>query len=418
MKPRLMIPVLAILFLIAAAFVCSDMLHQADTPDPSESGSDDPLPDDPDPGPDPDPEQNPADLGYDVPNGFAVDYRTFTISNPDVASWTVMDLLAPFCEKVGTELVEYRGSVIKGDSVVLGPGLFRISAAGEVFEFGFGGLLERSVSWTYDTGSGKKDVSVSFAIDAGRLLEQRRIAQTFNGDGHSRMFSELPSLAVGSEEIDSISISLRSEFERIGGDPGDSQSYADFIASFVQMPVTYPGRVAGMGEDYSIYGQDEYWAMPLQTLCLMQGDCEDKAVLLSSIYLASGFQSAVGGISGHVFSGVHLESFEETSKDRLKELDRYRYYRIAASVPVEGSCDEGISDTVFYAVETIHGQIPVGYLTSGSDYFGKKTLWGIAGLYPCHRPRIDRPPERSRGSMAHRKSRPFRSPAHRRHPGS
>ena len=416
MKMRSMLSLSAVILLILAAFVCSDMFQRIDPSEPSESDPDGPRTEDPEPGPDP--EQEPADLGYDVPNGFAVDYGTFTISNRDVASWTVVDLLAPFCEKVGTDLVEYRGFIVEGDSVTLGPGLFRISSAGEVFEFGFGGLLERSVSWTYDTGSGKEDVSVSFAIDVGRLLEQREIAQTFNGDGHSRLFSELPSLAVRSEEIDTISRSLRSEFERIGGDPGNAQSYADFIASFVQLPVTYPARVAGMGEDYSIYGQDEYWAMPLQTLCLMQGDCEDKAVLLSSIYLASGFQSAVGGISGHVFAGVHLESFEETSKDRLKELDRYRHYRIAASVPVEGSCDEGISDTVFYAVETIHGQIPVGYLTSGSDYFGKKTLWGIAGLYPCSRRRTDRPPERSRGSTVRRMSRPCRSSAYRRHPGS
>lgn len=325
----------------------------------------------------------PADLGFAVPDGFRVDYSALTVSYDSPVEWHVLDLLAPYCVKDGASVVRYTGYDDAGPSISLQPGLYRISAAGQTFDFGFGGGIERTASWSYDAGGSVVDVSVSFSIDVAELLAERSIADEYNKDGHWRLFSELPGLSDVTGTVSEIADSLRSEFVRIGGDPSDGQAYVDFISSFAGVAVSYPARVSGQGEDYSIYGQAEYWAMPLQTLCLMQGDCEDTAVLLCALFEASGFRAAVGGISGHVFAGVALDAFEEVRQERLKELDPYRTYALAASVPVEGSCPEELASTVFYAAETIHGQVPVGYLTSGSDKFGKQTVWGVSGLYPA-----------------------------------
>lgn len=357
----------------AEAAVSDGTLSMSTYTAPSSGGTGDDRPAEPD--------GDPADLGYEVPEGFYVDYAGCTVSYREPVDWHVTDLLSPSYVKEGVSYVAYGGYDESGGSIVLSPGLYRISTAGSTFDLGIGGSIDRTVSWPYDFDGTSFEASVSFSIDVAELLSEKERADAFNSDGHQPLFSELPGLVEVTGTVESIAASLRSEFVRIGGDVSDRQAYADFISSFAGVAVSYPARV-GTGEDLSIYGQAEYWAMPLQTLNLMQGDCEDTAVLLCALYAASGFEAAVGGISGHVFAGVALDGFEESSQARLKELDPYRTYRLACSVPVEGSCTGDLAGTVFYAAETIHGQVPVGYLTSGSSLFGKQTVWGIAGLYP------------------------------------
>lgn len=370
--------------------------------------STDPAEDDPVPPADTGDDRSPADLGYVLPDGFSMDYYALTLSYTEDTEWHVTDLLAPYYDGPSV----YTGRYETGSSIALQPGLYRIEAAGSEFDIGIGGSMERTASWPYDLDGTVSTVSVSFSIDIGSLVSQRERAQAFNTDGHQRLFSELPGLVETDGTTASIASSLRSEFLRIGGDPSDRQAYADFISSFAGVAVEYPLRVSGEGEDFSIYGQDEYWAMPLQTLSLMQGDCEDKSVLLCALFAASGFDAAVGGRSGHVFAGVALDSFEDVPQERLKELDPYRTYLPASSVPVAGSCEGGVASIVFYAAETTHGQVPVGYLTSGDSRFGTATLWGTAGFYPYVGDRC-RPWGRNRGSMARRRSSPCRGRSHR-----
>lgn len=327
----------------------------------------------------PDPSEPEPVPGY--PDGVHVDVQTCTVSFDSSVDWKVYDLLSSYYVKDGYNWSLYEGYGGTGQSIELGPGMYRITAADSEFEAVFPGTLHRTSEWIYDMGGAKHQISVSYDIDIERLAQQRDGSRDFNTP-HTYLFSELPSLVSITDEIRSLESSMRSEFVRIGGDPDDEQGYADFLASFVQCAITYPYRMSGHGEDYSIYGQDEYWSMPLETLNLQYGDCEDTSILLCAIYAAAGYDPAVGGSSGHVYCGVALSSFIETSEERLKELDPYRPFKLFAYTPVEGSCSEEYADIVYYAVETIYDQLPVGYLGSGTRPPGSSTFWGTAGFYP------------------------------------
>lgn len=345
------------------------------------------------PTPIPDPEG-----GY--PEGVSVDKGSCTISYSEETSWNVYDLFETYYVKPeGTYTWSlYEGSDHTGSSITLGPGYYRVTVDGSEFDVGFAGYIERTASWDYDIDGTAYPVSVTYSIDVGELVQKKEVSREYNRDcadtstPTKHQFSDLPGLIDVNATVASLEGSMRSEFERIGGDAADRQAYADFLASFPQVAVPYPpsiypsGMAGRAGEDYGTYGMDEYWACPLETLCIQYGDCEDTAVLLCSLYAAAGYETAAGGISGHVFAGVALDvdGFVETSKSRMNQLDRIHgnVMKLAKAVPVEGSCDPPLSETTFFAVETIYTQLPVGYLTSGSKEFGKSTYWGTSGFYP------------------------------------
>ncbi len=360
-------------------------------------GHDDDRTSDPDADPEPTPVPEPDD-GY--PEGITVDQSAYTVTYTGTTSWHVYDLFEKYYVKPEGKYTWtlYEGFDLTGSSITLGPGYYRISVDGLEFDVGFTGFIERTSSWDYDIAGTKHPVSVTYRIDVAELIGKKEASKAYNQDCADdktltkHLFSDLPGLMDVGPTVISVEKSLRSEFARIGGDVSDRQAYADFMASFPQVAITYPpsiylpGEDGKEGEDYGIYGMDEYWACPLETLCIQYGDCEDTALLLCSLYAAAGYDTAVGGISGHVFAGVALDvdSFIETSKDRLEQLDRIHgsIMKPAVSLPVEGSCASPLSETMFYAVETIYSQLPVGYLTTGSKEFGKNTYWGMSGFYP------------------------------------
>lgn len=317
--------------------------------------------------------------GTIYPEGVHVDSDACIVSFDSPTDWTVRDLFSSYYVKEGYVWVPYQESSGTGKAISLGPGMYRIVAGDLVFDVVFSGKLDRVSEWEYDMDGIVKDVSVTYVLDIDDLARQREKGMEFNVP-HTYLFSELPGLVSITDDIVSLESSLRSEFIRIDGDADDEQGYADFLASFVQCAITYPYRVDKQGEDYSLYGQDEYWASPLETLNLQYGDCEDKSVLLCALYAAAGYDAAVGGSYGHVYCGVALSDFTEVSQKRLKELDPYRSFKLYAHVPVEGP--EMYADTVYYAVETIYNQLPVGYLGSGTRDPGASTPWGPVGFYP------------------------------------
>lgn len=383
MKPLPIVAVALVAVLLIAAFAVGIGHGGTDTDRDAE----------PTPTPVPEPEG-----GY--PEGISVDRETRTVSYSGEAVWHVHDLFEKnyVYDDSRSRWVEYVGYDITGPSIGLDPGYYRVTVDGLEFDIGFAGFMERTSGWDYDIDGRKFPVSISYTIDVGELIGVREESLAFNyelkpdGTDYVRhQFGELPGLVDVDDTVKSVEGSLRSEFERIGGSVSDRQGYADFLASFVQVAIPYPpsiyldGKDRSEGWDFAPYGKDEYWARSLETLCIQMGDCEDTAILLCALYAAAGYQAAVGGHYGHVFAGVALEDFVETSKERLEYLDPVNgsIYGVAESVPVEGSCDPPLSETVFYAVETIkYDQIPVGYLKGGSNQLGTMTPWGMSGFYP------------------------------------
>lgn len=80
---------------------------------------------------------------------------------------------------------------------------------------------------------------------------------------------------------------------------------AEAASSFVKCTIGY-------SSDPDLYGRDEFYALPLETLYLRRGDCEDTSVLLCSVMLAMGLDACVLDFAGHMAVGVSVEGAEGT----------------------------------------------------------------------------------------------------------
>ena len=78
----------------------------------------------------------------------------------------------------------------------------------------------------------------------------------------------------------------------------------DAALNFVQTSIRYT-------YDDIMYGTDDFWAAPLETLYLHRGDCEDTSILLCSIYLAMGYDSVLLDFPGHAAVGVYWKDPDE-----------------------------------------------------------------------------------------------------------
>lgn len=333
------------------------------------------VPDDPD-----DPVLPEYPFDNQIPEGFSFDQRKNILSATGVVSWHVFDMYHTFMEDRYTE---YHGEDFVSDSVELAPGGYVITVGDEEFEVRVAGDVERTFSWKYRVGNVAESVSVTVSIPMEEFMEACDPNRVWNRETlavHTYMpFEQLPRLVVVDDVIRSLESSLEKEFLRIGGDPGDRQGFADFMACFVQLGIKYPPTVYSGQFDYYVWGSDEYWCVPLETLYHGIGDCEDTSALLCALYLVAGYDAAMGGHSGHVFAGVVIDDFQE------RVLVDYSYYKLSYAYGIIGFDIGGkpvYGDSLYRSVETIRGQLPVGYLATGNDSLDKKTFWGYAGFYP------------------------------------
>ena len=339
------------------------------------------LPDDDGPGR----ELEPSGIQVDgLPEGFTVDPVTNTVVSPHVTTWLILDdyHMAYDTDRFGGFTTPYEGEVETSNSVSFGVGSYTVTVDGNTFKVTVYGDLERTVSWIYSMEGRQVEASVTYTMSMRDVMESidrsREWNARMNGSG-SAQFIHLPEIVVCDDLTDALESQLRQEYLRIGGDSGDGQAYLDFIASFVQLNIRYPGTVSvggeRMGWDYGIYGAGEYWAVPQETLYHMYGDCEDTSALLCALYMEAGYDVAMGGKSGHVFAGVALDDYRQHSDEFIDSLGTPNYMKVTHHAAVG---DDGGRE--YYAVETIYDQIPVGYVYWVD--FGTNTFWGETGFYP------------------------------------
>ena len=84
----------------------------------------------------------------------------------------------------------------------------------------------------------------------------------------------------------------------------DDVTRAQAVLNFVQCAIWYE-------RDSDLFGAEDFWASPAETLYLHRGDCEDTSILLCSIYLAMGYRCAMLDFPGHVAVGVYLGDSED-----------------------------------------------------------------------------------------------------------
>lgn len=178
---------------------------------------------------------------------------------------------------------------------------FGVASAGSSAEGGFTlyGTVEDTFEWRY--GGTLHSISVSYEYSEFESASDNIVFQT-RGSPEAR----IDRLTAPSDTVSQLESSLRSEYLRVNGvdAPVDGQDYADFILAFVQVCFDYE-------LDTDLYGYEEYWAFPIETLYLRCGDCEDTAILCAAQYDAAGFDAGVFLVPGHAFTAISLESYEE-----------------------------------------------------------------------------------------------------------
>jgi len=136
--------------------------------------------------------------------------------------------------------------------------------------------------------------------------------------------------------INEMASSLKRVYRDAFGADASDQGYAELVLSFVRSTIAYQ-------LDFFIHGVPDRISLPIETLLIGAGDCEDVAVLYATLMYASGFDVGVIVFKNHAMAAVHLDSYEAEESQH----------------PVMIIADESAK---YYACEATHGSdAPVGY---------------------------------------------------------
>lgn len=319
-------------------------------------------------GDDPTPEPEPVPV---YPDGISFDPETGVLSSEDSVQWLVTDELFPYIERSAT--------LYEGKTVELDTGYYSVKVGSDEFTVIVPGKTSKTLKWDFHMDGEVYESQVTYEVDIGELAEITSENREWNRVSHK--FTDLPQIVYVNDTVRSIESQLSTRYAEIGS-LDDRQGYADFIVSFAQKCIQYPQRGGpNNAPDYNYWGLDEYWGNTLETLYYAVGDCEDSSAVACALFMAAGYKAAMVGVPGHVTAGVHLDSFTERDLDEVK---KYNSITSSLTVAMGTSVADPSDETVYYGVDTIKGQVPVGYMLKGSvESFGKPTLlWGTSGFYP------------------------------------
>lgn len=96
---------------------------------------------------------------------------------------------------------------------------------------------------------------------------------------------------------------------------------ADYIVAFAQGSIPYTNDPENNGLDYPKY--------PIETLLEYGGDCEDKAILATSLLQKFGFEAVLVHVPGHMMAAVNLNN----GNGSYYEHNGKKYYCIEATQP-------------------------------------------------------------------------------------
>lgn len=247
----------------------------------------------------------------------------------------------------------------------LNPGLYKVDLRvnGKTYTgtFALEGEVVRDYSWTYfqivDNLGGtafkpsyKHDFQIEFSFLYGECIS----SLVYDGLRGRILFSDAERIMnVFVSDSNAITIRLESMLRGAFDDKSvpynfkgsDGFHYASYLLAFVQQVFEYE-------HDPVLYGTEEYWAFPAETIMRGQGDCEDTSFLCAALFKAAGFDTVIGLVPGHAMAGINLPG--ETIEDRTNS-----YIEVT---PINYLIYEDIDGKRFYACETTYPtQFPIGY---------------------------------------------------------
>jgi len=148
-----------------------------------------------------------------------------------------------------------------------------------------------------------------------------------------------------------LSDSLRSAY---GSGAVLDQDYAAFILGFVQIVFVYYS-------DNDLYGQEEYFAYPLEVITHRGGDCEDTAIFAAALFKAAGFDAGVIMIPGHAVAAVGLDDYDPG-------YYQTKYFEVLSQM---------VDGITYYACETTADWFLQVGLVDSEGYEGKPYSWHL-----------------------------------------
>lgn len=168
------------------------------------------------------------------------------------------------------------------------------------------GKLDRNYTWTYKGND--YNLSTTFEYNEFKKYKDDSYVQRNASISEYSIFNDY---MVVNDTVTDISSKLAGEYKRIKGANADltGQDYAEFILAYVQICFGYPPNDGLTSGDKMMYGVDDYFAYPMETIYYGVGDCEDTSILAAVLYKASGYKSAIGLLPGHAVVGVSIENY-------------------------------------------------------------------------------------------------------------
>jgi hypothetical protein len=293
-------------------------------------------------------------------------------------TWTVYDDLHTAYEGLGPTAGVYKG-VDHGSSpsMTIGSdtGLYHIvmSSVGddgvrtEYHDYCIiDGSFEKPFAWSYTKWSyGGSDAGVpkDFSVTVSFTLSDILRASYYGAaDRDVRLWGDYSGIT-GTIDPDGVAADIEGQLRTLytgayGADASlTGQGYADFILAFVLEAIDYPPTPIGGGTDTYIYGSEEYWALPIQTVYHGKGDCEDTSALCASLYACAGYSTGIGIKPGHAYAIVALDEYTEVT-DYSDVIHNGRSYTEFIQY--------GSNNLIYYTCDTYHDNfvLPVGFLSN------------------------------------------------------
>lgn len=250
------------------------------------------------------------------------------------------------------------------------------------------GEIVRNYSWGFDPTFSSNDpigFELEFKFQYGDCLSAAEY-NGLRGIKNVQMINELvETFASENDVIDQLENQLSSLYtDKTSLAPStDEYKYASYLLAFVQEEFDYPSAMSDgekWGPDDLIYGKEEYWAFPTETIMQGAGDCEDTSFLCATLFRAAGYDAAVAILPGHAMAGISLPTSNPYWSTPTNK------YQLFQTVTIGGV------STKYYGCETTtSSQYHIGY--TSVEYDDKPlTEWveieieglptGMNGFYP------------------------------------
>ncbi len=252
--------------------------------------------------------------GTGVSSGFKL---TLADGNADSCSWTMKGLSIGHSSLTRTSTeVSPTFSGFFGDCTATV--IYTDSSGTPVTEtLKFSVDLYRSYSWKYDGGYFKFDTVIGFDDTYNSSSNYSYLRPTYDVIKKQTMddpfspskWSFTPEFIVMNEPIQSIADTLGKLYASAYGEKSLDQKYANFLLGYVQICFSYK-------LDNDLYGYEEYFAFPMQTVYYGCGDCEDTSILAAAVAGAAGYKTAVFLLPQHATVGIALDTY---SRPRISD---------------------------------------------------------------------------------------------------